>query len=88
MTPIGIQIPKIRARLGPLEVSGIYPPLTVTVDEIIDMPPIVCPSVKTLFKLEYPLSLLEFEGMIISPSAFTDPYVIDAMLINPILLLP
>lgn len=48
--PRGIEIPKIKARLGPLDGGIIVPPLTVRSELCIGIPAIVLPVEKVFFK--------------------------------------
>ena len=54
MTPTGMEIPRMSARFGPLELllSGTSPPFADTEEEITDIPPILFPDPNADSRLE------------------------------------
>lgn len=92
-----MQIPKIRAKLGPplvsSSVSGIVPPFTLTDDEIIGMPAIEFPSERRSVKFVYVSFRVVLDWVLEAvseqlPLAMTEPFLREVIEMSLMLVVP
>lgn len=92
-----MQIPRIKARLGPLlvssSVSGIVPPFTDTDEEMIGIPAMVFPSARRSVKLLYVSLRVVFDWVLVEvneqfPAAMTEPFLRDVIEISVMFVVP